>query len=218
MKLTGDAVILGCLAKPPISGNILDIGCGCGILSLMMAQQSMDAQIHAIDIDKSAIDETQRNFESSPWKNRLWVSKISVQQYASEKMLSFRHIICNPPYFNHSLQSKNEEKRQARHTVTLSMEELFHSVEKLMTNDASFWVIFPETDLKQNLQIAMRNNLFAKECTHIKHREKDNSIRVVVCFTKNPDTDCIQETLIIKDDNNQDSDTFQKLTQDFYLK
>jgi tRNA1Val (adenine37-N6)-methyltransferase len=217
MKLTGDAVLLGSIAKPPLSGYVLDIGCGCGILSLMMAQQSKDAEIQAIDIDEAAVIETQKNFERSLWKTRLSVVQISVQQYAAENKATFNHIICNPPYFRNSLKSQNPEKRIARHTVTLSTEELFEAVENLLADNACFWVIFPADELKQNLQLALRFNLFAKRCTLVKHREHDRVVRVVLCFTKEAITDCVMETLIIKDANNQNSAMYQELTHDFYL-
>ena len=217
MKLTGDAVILGCLAKPPVSGNILDIGCGCGILSLMMAQQSNSATIHAIDIDEAAVNETQKNFGLSPWKNRLWVSKISIQQFALEKTKCYNHIICNPPYFKNNLSGNDNAKRIAKHGVKLCMDELFQAVIKLMTPSAAFWLIFPEDELKSNLQNALRNNLYPKNIINIVHKKNDKPVRVVVSFIKNALEICDNETLIIKDDHDQNTAQFQELTQDFYL-
>ncbi|MDR1951348.1 MAG: methyltransferase, partial [Bacteroidales bacterium] len=49
MKVGTDAVLLGCLAD--VSGNsALEIGCGCGVISLMLAQRFPMLNITAIDI------------------------------------------------------------------------------------------------------------------------------------------------------------------------
>ena len=55
MKVGTDAVLLGTW-MPTKNNNpkVLDIGTGCGVISLMMAQRMPHAEIHAIDIDNGA--------------------------------------------------------------------------------------------------------------------------------------------------------------------
>ena len=54
MKVGTDGVLLGAWASLPTQGNILDIGAGTGILSLMAAQRSQQATITGIEIDNAA--------------------------------------------------------------------------------------------------------------------------------------------------------------------
>ena len=56
-----DAMLLGAWACPPSEGKILDIGTGCGVLALMMAQKT-EAIIEAMDIDLSSVNEAHGNF------------------------------------------------------------------------------------------------------------------------------------------------------------
>ncbi|MGS0747749.1 hypothetical protein [Halpernia sp. GG3] len=49
-----DAVLLGALSSVENYENILEIGSGCGIISLMVAQRNLSANIIAIDIDGEA--------------------------------------------------------------------------------------------------------------------------------------------------------------------
>jgi len=53
MKVGTDGVLLGAWADFPLAGNILDVGTGTGLLSLMAAQRTQ-AKIHAIEICPNA--------------------------------------------------------------------------------------------------------------------------------------------------------------------
>jgi len=73
MKIGTDSVLLGAwtsINHNPF--NVLDIGAGTGILSLMIAQRSHAEQIEAIEIDDDAYEQGVENFEHSPWKDRLF--------------------------------------------------------------------------------------------------------------------------------------------------
>ena len=65
MKIGNDAIMLGAIAQPSLlPQHILDIGTGCGILALMMAQRFPIANITAIDIDRQTTQVAAANFES----------------------------------------------------------------------------------------------------------------------------------------------------------
>lgn len=57
----GTAVLLSEVPDPPIQGNLLDIGCGWGPLSLTMALKSPDALITAVDVNERSIALTTDN-------------------------------------------------------------------------------------------------------------------------------------------------------------
>ncbi|GAL67772.1 tRNA (adenine37-N(6))-methyltransferase TrmN6 [Jejuia pallidilutea] len=58
MKIGTDGVLLGAWTSVEHNpSNILDIGAGTGILSLMMAQRSNAEQIEAIEIDDDAFEQ-----------------------------------------------------------------------------------------------------------------------------------------------------------------
>ncbi|MGB3828064.1 MAG: methyltransferase [Ornithinimicrobium sp.] len=57
----GTAVLLTHLPLPPVAGTFLDLGCGWGPLALTMALQSPQAQIHAVDVNRRALDLMARN-------------------------------------------------------------------------------------------------------------------------------------------------------------
>ncbi len=80
MKVSTDAVLLGAWVLPNGSKQILDIGTGTGVISLMLAQKS-NASIDAIDIDEQAVQQAENNFRESPFDNELRISKIAFQDF-----------------------------------------------------------------------------------------------------------------------------------------
>src|SRR5690606_2219536 len=76
MKVSTDACIQG--AWTPIGAqvkNILDIGAGTGLLSLMLAQRQPQAKIDAIELDAAAAQQAAQNIAASPWAD--WVAVIT---------------------------------------------------------------------------------------------------------------------------------------------
>jgi 16S rRNA G1207 methylase RsmC len=60
---TGTQVLLREVPDPPASGQLLDIGCGWGALSLSMALLSPAASVWAVDVNHRALDLVRRNAE-----------------------------------------------------------------------------------------------------------------------------------------------------------
>ena len=119
MKVGTDGVLLGAYAPlPDWSSHVLDIGTGCGLVALMMAQKYPNAQIDAIDIDEAAAEQAQENFQASPWSDRLHAYASRLQDWQPNE--KYDVIVSNPPYFQNSLKNPDKARQTARHTDTLS--------------------------------------------------------------------------------------------------
>src|SRR5688572_5401686 len=82
MKVCTDACIQGAWTAvniPADINNVLDVGAGTGLLSLMIAQKN-SALIEAIEIDQNAYEQAGSNMKSSKWADRLNVHHISLQE------------------------------------------------------------------------------------------------------------------------------------------
>ena len=110
MKVGTDAVLLGAWCDVGGAHRVLDVGTGCGVIALMVAQRTPGScRIHAIDIDQASVSEAQGNFLRSPWSHRLTVQLVDVNDFFSQA--SFDLIVSNPPYIC------NKEREQMEQNV-----------------------------------------------------------------------------------------------------
>ncbi|OZB35198.1 MAG: methyltransferase, partial [Alishewanella sp. 34-51-39] len=80
MKVGTDALLLGAWATLPTALQttpaMLDIGCGSGILSLMLAQRTGgQIPITAVELDTRAAAQAAANVALSPWPDAIRVIK-----------------------------------------------------------------------------------------------------------------------------------------------
>ncbi len=216
MKLSGDAVLLGAAANAGPAENILDIGTGCGILALMLAQKSK-ALIDAVEADVNAATQASANFEQSPWKGRIKTHPLSIQEYTEKCTKKYDCIICNPPYFQGQLKSACPAKSKARHNSSLDFDQLSHCVSRLLSKTGTFWAIMPVSEKNNFLKAFLKSGLYCFENIFIGDKPGRKPKRLISCFSFSVPESVSEQTLILKKADNSPSADFVTLTKDFYM-
>ena len=141
MKVGTDGVLLG--AWCPVDGaqRVLDVGTGCGVIALMIAQRNSLATIDAIDIDHDSIEEAAYNFMNSPWPERL--TAIEGDFNGLDTGQRYDLIVSNPPFFTNGVLPTGEARTTARHTGALTYRQLIDGAMRLMTDGGSLALISP---------------------------------------------------------------------------
>jgi tRNA1Val (adenine37-N6)-methyltransferase len=179
MKVGTDAVLLGCFAN--VQGcSALEIGCGCGVISLMLAQRFPNLKITAIDIHKPSVDEAFENFKNNIWNDRLNVEHKSLQEFSEICSTKYDAIVSNPPFFSKSLQSPDSDRTNTRHTTTLTYDDLTFYAEKLLTQKGKFSTIIPTLELTNFQNSISKSNLQIHQILHIFGVDGENSKRVIL--------------------------------------
>lgn len=225
MKICTDACLFGAWVAncSPLTVNrsaltahrMLDIGTGTGLLSLMLAQELPDAIIDAVEIDEAAAQQARENFDASFWKERLNLHHTSIRQFAESVNKKYDLIISNPPFYENDLKSNNAQRNLALHSAELKLEELINVVDKLLSNDGSFFVLLPYHRTK-NFEVLVESRLFIKEKVLIKQTPKHDYFRSMLWLTRKT-TSSDQSEIIIMDNENEYSDQFKKLLKGYYL-
>ncbi|UOQ68481.1 methyltransferase [Hymenobacter volaticus] len=145
MKVSTDACVLGAVADVAGARRILDIGTGTGLLALMAAQRNPIAQIEAVELDEAAATQAQTNFTESPWAHQLTLHAQALAEFAATMPSPFDHILCNPPFFRHSLRPPDARRATARHTApdTLTFAELAHFAMHFLAPEGRLTVLLP---------------------------------------------------------------------------
>lgn len=216
MKIGTDSVLLGCHCEAEHACHILDIGTGTGLLSLMLAQKS-NALIDAVEADEPAATEAAGNFETSPWKQRLFLHHQTIQQYASHCSKKYDVIISNPPYFKSgkNVPISNEQRSRARHDAGLSFDELSGIVKQLLHHDGSFWLILPVAEAALFKLAAIKKELRCYQVIHIRSRHEQSVNREIMQFGLQEKT-CAEKDFVVYNPDNTPSSAYKQLARDFY--
>lgn len=206
-----DAVLLGALSNVINTKQILEVGTGTGIISLMLAQRNPNVNILALDINKEAVIISQDNFSNSPFADRI---KSQLQDFKNfETDERFDLIISNPPYF----EINNSEKDiLARQRLELDFSDLIQKASQLLSDEGLFSVIIPIDSEKEFTQIGLNNNLFLQRKVIIKGIETAEPKRVVLEYSLK-ESETTRENFVIEKSPRVYSDEYLELTKDFHL-
>jgi len=217
IKIGTDAVLLGAWAEVNAANTILDVGTGCGIIALMMAQKNKSAIIKAIDIHQESIIEATENFVQSPWETQLSAELISLQDFNAKGSNPFDHIISNPPFFSQSMPSPNLKRHNARHTSTLSQEDFFCGCKRLLTSDGKLSIIIPYQNSEKWIETAYEHQLFPSRITNVFPHPQSPLERVLIEFINTKGVPLFQELSIRRGKGQPYSEKYVALTGEFYL-
>ena len=224
MKVGTDGVLLG--AWCPVdslasSFKVLDVGTGSGLIALMLAQRIQGAQITAIDIDAGAVEQAQYNFSVSPWADRLHCQQISLQDLEGEGVYDL--IVSNPPYFQDSLKNPDSQRAMARHTDTLSYEELLKHSARLLTKEGIIALVLPIEAEQQIIALGQRYGLYPTHITRVYPKPGKEAKRLLIALSKHTSNSTVLKStpyyssLTLESETAPRSEAYKELTKEFYL-
>ncbi|MEZ5173520.1 MAG: methyltransferase [Bacteroidia bacterium] len=220
MKLSTDSVLLGAWTKTENAEAAIDIGTGCGVLALMLAQKGIK-KISAVESDMHAAMQASGNFNSSPWPQKFECICVDVHAIAKDLRQHFDLIISNPPYFQGQVPSPSEERNKARHANGEPAQfraTWFESAYILGNDKSELNLIFPFTDEADWLESAGKAGWYIKRICRVRGKEKTEYSRTLACFSKMLTELPVEETLTIETEiRGIYTEAYRKLTKDFYL-
>jgi len=214
MPVTTDACIFGAIADIGNAKSVLDIGTGTGLLSLMLAQRFADAVFTAIDIDAESIKQATENFKNSPWKQRLQAETADLR--TREPGVQYDAIVCNPPFFDNQLLSESDDKRRARHTVTLDFETLFYKIQYLLKQDGICMLLIPILHVEYLQELSKKNALYLHHKIQIRSFTESAPHVIILYLSKNQAAGFTSDFIIYEKPGVYSSE-MKALMQDFYL-
>ncbi|MCW3124700.1 MAG: tRNA ((6)-)-methyltransferase [Bacteroidetes bacterium] len=215
MKVNTDGVLLGAWADVTGANTILDIGTGTGVLAMMLAQKNQQAHIDAIDIDEAACLQAGENFDACLWQNRLSVYHVSLQDFSTECLYDV--IISNPPYFIDDSNGLDQRKNFAKHSITITYEDLVAGIDRLLAAEGRAFIVLPLFNLSIFKSLALACPLHITQCTEVT-AVTGKSAYLALIELRREKTSYITTHLQIQNTDNTFTGQYKGLTRDFYLK
>lgn len=219
MKVGTDGVLLGAWA--PVAHhpyNVLDIGAGTGLISLMLAQRCGAEQIDGLEIDAMAHEQCVENFEASPWGDRLFCYHASLDDFMEEWEEEYDLIVSNPPFYTEDYTSGDAQRDAARFTTALPFQDLLEASGIILSENGVLAVIIPFKEEAGFIALAREEGLFPFKVTHVKGTPESPVKRSLLAFSRHETNDIATNELIIETARHQYTEAYIALTKDFYLK
>jgi len=213
-KVGTDAVLLGAWVNVSNTKRVLDVGTGSGVIALMLAQRSNEnTVVDAVEIEKKGAEQALENVLQSPWPNKVLIHCTPIQEFEPDHKYDL--IVSNPPYFVNSLLPPSINRAQARHTQSLSTEELIEHSLRLLQPNGRLAVILPVAE-GNNFKAKASSQLYLIRETAFFSRNEKPQERWLFEFSRIAD-EFTSDTLTLYDSANKKTEAYINLTKDFYL-
>jgi len=217
MKVGTDGVLLGAWTNASGNLNILDVGAGTGLLSLMLAQRTT-GYIDSVEIDMQAAEQAEENYEKSIWHSRIKMYKLSIQEFYKVYNKTYDLIVSNPPFFMEGIKAPDNRRALARHSDTLSLTELFRISKDLLSENGRLSIIIPSSKRSSFIEGSMENELHLSRQTEVKPNRNKSPHRLLLEVSKIPVKECEYNQIIIEDNlRHVYTEEYISLTKDYYL-
>lgn len=166
-KFSSDAVALGNFVQCKSSDIVMDIGCGTGVLSLLVSYNHQPREMICVDINPDATTQIQKNIALNHDKlAQTQFTVLNTDARNLHKQLNNKVadvIVCNPPYFTTGKKPLNQHKNLARHDDTLSLEELAILCTKNLKYGGVVYFCYPANQLAKAITIFENDNFRIKK-------------------------------------------------------
>ena len=163
MKVGTDGILLGAWVdvgdEIDENSRFFDVGTGTGLIALMIAQRC-SGKISAIEIDEAASTQAGENFRNSKWANRLNLINGDFTEVERLNLKNFDHVVCNPPFFKASLNSRDDKRNLARHDNALPLSAFIDSSQSIIKASGKLSLILPHERFEQAMQIFEQKGFF----------------------------------------------------------
>ena len=216
MKIGTDAILLARWLEVSTDDEVLDIGTGCGLIPLMLAQKGIKSA-DAVEIDKDSCEEAAQNFSNSAWKSQLFAINDDIKHYSEICTKKYDLVVSNPPFFFGDNIPEKQRKGLARHTNTLNYTELLRSARQLLKPSGRFALVLPALESKTFLKDAENQGFFLEKEMKIIPIEGKEPNRINMQLVVNQTDKMESETFVLRNADHSFTKEYKDFLKDYYL-
>jgi len=177
LKISTEACLFGAWASLQARGLCLDIGTGCGLLASMIAQKNAKGSIIGIELNADVTELAAENFEQSPFRDQLKAIQGDILTFKTDEKFDF--IYSNPPFFTNHLAATDPARHMAIHADHLSPLDLATAIDRLLSEEGEFAVLYPADVLAIFEQSLENVGLFINEKVEVLSKPESPVLRVM---------------------------------------
>lgn len=120
-----DSFALGYFAAPERGARVCDLGCGTGLLGVLLLARSPALQMHNVELDERALALCRKTFAANGWTGEFFCGDLR-ERGALPGAGTMDYVVSNPPYFKcgSGASSPDPTRQRARSEDGCTLEEV----------------------------------------------------------------------------------------------
>ena len=177
-----DSVLLAFHSGPRPGNRVLDLGAGCGIVSLIMAVRAPDIRIFAVELQPELCGLADANVNQNRLGDRIQVMHMDMR-LLKPKMTDGPAdlIVCNPPYRRSGSGRLNpaEQRAVARHEIKVTLNDILETTRRMLRTAGRFVTIYTVERITDIL-VRMRSEHIEPKFLRMIHSTQDSDAKLVL--------------------------------------
>lgn len=145
-RFSVDSILLAHFSSPRRSERVLDLGCGCGVVSLIMAFRHPNVYIDCLEIQPALAGLARKNAADNGFSGRMRVFEGDMRDPASlPGPRPYDRVVCNPPYRRRdgSRISRDPEQAAARHEINIDLDGVIAAADRALGIGGRLDLVYP---------------------------------------------------------------------------
>lgn len=143
-RLGTDAMVLADFAELPKGAAVCDLCAGSGAVGLLLLARDPALTVTAVELQEAACDLMRRAAAENGLEDRFRVLQGDLRQLRGLPPAgSFRHVVCNPPYYpvGGGYVPENESQAIAKTELCCTLGEVCAAAGRLLKTGGSLWMV-----------------------------------------------------------------------------
>ena len=140
-----DSVLLARFARVHSGARVLDMGCGDGVIALLLSAHTRSREIVGVEIREDAARRAQRSVARNGLQARVTIHHMDFEDGDMASLGQFDVVVCNPPYrtVTQGEVSPNASRRAARCELHTTLAGFMRAAAKRLAAKGRLYIIYP---------------------------------------------------------------------------
>ncbi len=145
-----DAILLAGFVTVKPKEHLLDLGCGCGVIPLILAHRHKTVRMIGCELQKELALLAKANIRQNGLEERVRILHRDMRDLTQKETGGAMDVIvCNPPFYTapSGRVNRNTQKTLARHEIGIRLQELLSVTKSFLNKGGWLYLIYPANQL-----------------------------------------------------------------------
>ena len=186
-RFNSDSVILANLAMVNAGDKVYDLGCGSGVISLLIAAKK-GAKVVGVELQDALVRMAQKSVRANAYQDRVTIVQGDIRDLNELPQGDADVVVMNPPYFKAGSGevSHDEMAAIARHEIAVTLTEELSAIKRLMKEEGKAYILFPTSREAEFDKEVKAHDLCLAEKTYLTASADKAPESFIALLTKTP--------------------------------